>query len=303
MDDESRRLELADFLKTRRMRLSPERVGIVPIKGEQRRTPGLRREEVAHLAGLSVAWYTWLEQTREIKVSRAAMERLAKALRLDEVETQHLHELTCSESDLSPINVEIDPDLEHLINELAPNPAYIKNRRWDVIAANAAARAVFHDFGAIRLGGTPNILRFIFLDPATRELFVDWSGIAVRAVAQFRHAADIGELETKMLIADLARDSTDFASLWARHDVAQRRVGGKKLSHPAFGPLSFQHASFAVLGRPGLQMVVYVAASRQTANVLTSLSACGKRRHSNGQGSSKRRNKSSQHWTKAGVSA
>ncbi|MBO0796283.1 MAG: helix-turn-helix domain-containing protein, partial [Ktedonobacteraceae bacterium] len=185
MNDVERRKELADFLRTCRARLSPTDVGLPP--GVRRKTVGLRREEVAQLANVGVTWYTWLEQGRDIHVSRQILESLAQGLRLNIDERTYLFSL--AKHPLLPVSdgqrEEISPLLQRFLDQLGANPAYIIGRRWDVLAWNRAACMVLGDFRAMP-PEQRNIVRFVFTDQELRRRMLDWEGVAQRVLAQFR---------------------------------------------------------------------------------------------------------------------
>jgi transcriptional regulator with XRE-family HTH domain len=253
-----RRDELAHFLRSRRAALQPQDVGLPG--GGRRRTPGLRREEVAQLADVGTTWYTWLEQGRDVRASLDVLEALARGLRLNQAERTHLILLGRGEEPppcKSPAE-RISPSLRRLIENLGPNPAYILGRRWDYLAWNDAAEALLGDLGSI-----PRALRnhawLTFTDPARREMFTDWERSARVLVGKFRadSARHIGDPEFESLIAALRRSSPEFARAWERHEVSQGGDGRKDLIHPVVGMMSFSHAVFHPADRLEQRLILY----------------------------------------------
>lgn len=270
MDDLVKRRQLADFLRTRRARLRPEQVGL-PSGGGRRRTAGLRREEVALLSGLSVAWYTWLEQGRQIKLSASAAKRLARALRLDELEETHLVALTDNtEPFRSEATIDVSPTLRRIVNGQGGNPAYVMNESWQVLAWNSASYILFGDFSR-SLFNESNVLRYMFLDGSARRCIVDWESHARRMVAQFRLTSDrLGHRpEVAALITDLRAGSCEFDRLWNSHEVMRRGTGRKDFDHPRLGRLSFDHGAFQVNESRALKLVIYMAADERTKVKMT----------------------------------
>jgi len=250
--------ELAEFLRSRRARLSPADVGLPP--GVRRRTPGLRREEVAELAGIGTTWYTWLEQGRDIRASADVLDNLARALRLTPDERAHLFRVARGQPPpraLAP-REEAPPSLRRLLATLGAAPAYITGRRWDLLAWNAAAAAVFGDFGALS-EGERNLVRFMFTDGELRRRFVDWEGTARRVLALFR--ADRGRYADDPwfaeVIDDLRRVSPEFGRWWPLHDVRERAAERKEIEHPAIGRLVLEPTTLQLVGSPDLKLVVY----------------------------------------------
>jgi transcriptional regulator with XRE-family HTH domain len=243
--DERRRAELADFLRNRRANLKPEDVGLP--SGGRRRTPGLRREEVAQLASVGATWYTWLEQGRDVRASLEVLEALARALRLSQAERTHLVLLGRGEEAppcKSPAE-RVSPTLRRLIENLGPNPAYILGRRWDYLVWNDAATVLLGDLGSIPRASR-NHAWLTFTDPARREMFTDWEPSARLLVAKFRadSARHLGDPEFESLISALRKTSPDFSRAWDRHEVSQSGDARKDLRHPTAGMMSFSHAIF-----------------------------------------------------------
>lgn len=250
-----RHRELGDFLRARRSRLSPESVGLPPRR--QRRTPGLRREEVADLAGIGVDWYIRLEQGRPVTPSVGTVDALARALRLTEMEHQHLRDLTggggrnAFQPEIAP------PSLLRLLESLT-QPAYVTGRRRDLVAWNAAADEIF---GFDRLAGDErNILVSMLTLPRSRALFgPGWAEEAQRMVAQFRTTHDLwaGDPAFVSLLRRLREGCAEFDVWWERHDVRRPVSGRKTLHHPIKGVIAFDHASFQANDDPALKLVIY----------------------------------------------
>ena len=255
---ERRREELADFLRHRREALKPEDLGLP--NGGRRRTPGLRREEVAQLADVGTTWYTWLEQGRDVRASLEVLESLARALRLNQAERSHLIMLGRGEDAppcTSPVE-RVSPTLRRLIENLGPNPAYIIGRRWDYLAWNDAAVALLGDLGAIPRAAR-NHAWLTFTDPARREMFTDWERSSRMLVAKFRadSARHLGDPAFETLIAALRRSSREFARAWERHEVSRSGESRKDLRHPLAGMMSFSHAVFHPAEKLDQRLILY----------------------------------------------
>jgi PAS domain-containing protein len=256
---ERRREELADFLRTKRSSLQPEDVGLPD--GSRRRTPGLRREEVALLAGVGTTWYTWLEQGRDVRASLDVLEALSRALRLTAAERAHLvllgrgeHAKPCK----APAE-EISPTVRRLVENMGPGPTYLLGRRWDYLTWNRAFEVVFGwEPGVEPL--SRNHVWLWFMDPTRRTLCSgDWAASARLLVAKFRadSARNIGDPAFEELISALNSASPEFRKLWKRHEVAGSGDGRKQLTHARAGELVFDHAVFQY-GEGGEQrLVVY----------------------------------------------
>jgi transcriptional regulator with XRE-family HTH domain len=253
-----RRDELADFLRQRRASLQPDDVGLPG--GGRRRTPGLRREEVAQLAGVGTTWYTWLEQGREVRASFEVLEAIAGALRLTPAERNHLILLGRGEQApaLPPPAERVAPSVRRLIANLGGNPAFILGRRWDYLAWNRAASVVFGDFGELPKAERNHVWQ-MFADPARRDLSCDWKHATRLMVARFRadSAHHVGDPAFEELISALQRSSPEFCKLWKRHEVAQPGVGRKELNHPTAGRLVFEHAVFNPAETPEQRLALY----------------------------------------------
>lgn len=252
---DARRSELGDFLRSRRQRLRPEAVGLPATR--RRRTPGLRREEVAELAGIGVDWYVRLEQGRDVNPSLTTVDALARALRLGKTEHDHLRTLA-RHGDARAFAPEIVPEPIRLLVESLPHPAYVSGRRWDVLAWNKAAEEIFA-FGQLP-DVDRNTLICMLANPATRRLFgAGWSDEAKRMVAQFRKTHDLwaGDPAFVELLGRLTRESPEFPAWWKAHDIRDVSAGIKRMVHPKRGPLCFQHTSFQCNDEPGLKLVIY----------------------------------------------
>jgi transcriptional regulator with XRE-family HTH domain len=256
--EEPRRAELARFLRTRRERLSPAEVGL-PVAG-RRRTPGLRREELALLAGLGTSWYTWLEQGRAITVSAQALESVAQALRLTAEERAHLFILARGEIPVSQaaITTVVDAPTQQTLDALNPCPAYVVNAQWTVVAWNTAACRVFIDFARLA-GRERNLLWLLFTRPTLRERYEEWEQVARRMLGLFRVSAAgaVGEAWYRELIEDLCRLSPEFQAWWSQHDIASSPREVKVMNHPQVGQLVFASNPLQVAHAPDAWMLVY----------------------------------------------
>lgn len=247
--------ELGDFLRSRRQKLSPKAVGLP--QGRRRRTPGLRREEVAELAGIGVDWYIRLEQGRSVSPSVATVDALARALKLGKAEHAHLRALT-EGGDRRPFVPEVVPDAVRRTIENLNLPAYVTGRRWDVLAWNEAADELFA-FSRLPAADR-NTLISVLTNPATRRLFgASWADEARRMVAQFRATHDLwaGDPAFRDLLARLRTDCPEFEGWWGAHDVSGMAAGRKSLNHPKKGRLRFEYASFQANDDPALKLVIY----------------------------------------------
>lgn len=256
--DDARR-ELAHFLASRRARLAPSDVGLAD--GRRRRVPGLRREEVAVLAGVSETWYARLEQGVPINASPQVLDAVARALRLDDHERDYLFTLAgVAHERSSRVPAAVPIALRQLLDALEFAPAVVYGPRWDILAWNRAYVAVFGD-PATQSELKRNVLHQIFLDPSRRALFPDWELLARRIVEQFRVSAGrySGDPSFAALIAHVSERSAEFRALWATHDVWQQTEGEKRVDHPRAGALRFDHASLAMPDAPDVLLVTYTA--------------------------------------------
>jgi transcriptional regulator with XRE-family HTH domain len=250
-----RRAEFGNFLRSRREKLTPKAVGLPA--GRRRRTAGLRREEVAELAGIGVDWYIRLEQGRTVNPSATTIDALARALRLNRTEHAHLRALA-RDADRRPFVRETVPARLRMLVESLNQPAYITGRRWDVLAWNDAAEQIF-GFGRLA-EGERNTLILVLCTQRARELFgAGWEEQAKRMVAQFRATHDLwaGDPAFVDLIERLRRDNREFQTWWAAHDVRGPSMGQKLLAHPKRGRLALQYASFQASDDPALKLTIY----------------------------------------------
>jgi transcriptional regulator with XRE-family HTH domain len=263
---------LATFLKDRRAKLDPAAFG---FPAQRRRTPGLRREEVAQRANISATWYTWLEQGRGGAPSADVLDRIARALMLTDVEREHLFLLGLGRPPEARYRKDkgVTPRLQRVLDALDPSPAVIRTAIWDVVAWNRAAAVMLIDYGSLP-PEQRNILRFIFLDPRARAAQHDWESVARFVLGAFRvDAARAGAAaEVQPLVDELCRLSPEFRAMWADNDVrGPHGEAVKHMSHPVLGPVAFEYSAFAVDGRPDLSMVVYNPATPADAKRIESL--------------------------------
>jgi transcriptional regulator with XRE-family HTH domain len=257
---------LGAYLKDRRGKLDPAALG---FPSGRRRTPGLRREEVAQRAHISPTWYTWLEQGRGGAASADVLDRIARALMLTEVEREHLFLLGLGHPPEARYkkNDAITPRLQRVLDALDPVPAMIRTALWDVLAWNKAASVMLIDYASLP-PNERNILRYIFLDPRARAAQYDWESVARFAIGSFRvEAARAGAAaEIAPLVEELSRRSADFKRLW-EDNVVQGPLGDmvKHIRHPVLGPLAFELSAFAIDGRTDLSMVIYNPATEDDA--------------------------------------
>ncbi|MDZ5647476.1 helix-turn-helix transcriptional regulator [Nitrospirillum sp. BR 11828] len=260
-EDSSKRRELGEFVRAQRERLSPAALGLAP--GPRRRTPGLRREELAQLSGVSVTWYTWIEQGRDVSISPAALGRLAQALRLSAAERAYLFDLAGKhdpQGKTAGDDAPVPAALDALVRGIA-HPAYLLDRTWNALAWNAAAARLFN--GWLDPPGPDsdrNQLRYLFLNPAAQALIPDWAERARRVVAEFRvdYSHHLDDPAMQALVADLSQRSPLFAGLWHAHTVTARAGGERAFHHPADGPLRYEQLTFALAGQADVKLVTLV---------------------------------------------
>ncbi len=254
---------LGQLLRSRRDRLAPEQVGLPA--GSRRRTPGLRREEVAQLANLSTTYYTFLEQGRPVRPSGQVLDALAAALRMSAAERHYLHVLAhgtdgvTSPDSLAPAPPEaVDPRVADLVQRLEPYPTFVKGRRWDVLASNPAARELFTDWET-QTPDERNLVRWMFTAERPREVYLEWEAEARAMLSRFRLAAarHPDDADFDALIAELQRDSQHVRAWWPGHDVAGVGNGTKKLRHPELGPIDYTHVVLQVADDPDQLLVTY----------------------------------------------
>ncbi|MDM7884684.1 MULTISPECIES: helix-turn-helix transcriptional regulator [Curtobacterium] len=259
------RNEIRDFLSSRRARLTPDEVGMPSFGGGVRRVPGLRRHEVAMLAGVSVDYYTRLERGSLKGVSDSVLEGLAGALQLDEDERVHLFDLArLANAGVKVMHrnvpTRVRPGVQRLLDAITGAPAWVRNERGDVVATNELGRALYAPMFA-GPGRPVNTARFTFLDPAARDFFPDWAATAREAVAVLRAAAVANPCEPGLvtLVGELSTRSEEFRSWWAAHDVRMHRRGGKRIAHPIVGELQLDFEALELVADPGLTMFTYSA--------------------------------------------
>ena len=261
---ELRRHELGAFLRSRRERLRPEQVGLRPTR--RRRTPGLRREEVAQLAGVGVTWYTWLEQGRDINASAQVLDALARTLQFDTHEHTHLFTLAgLTRTTIANQCLELHPTVQPLIDQLEPYPAAVMNDRLDLLAYNRVYASFFPDLESIPIEDR-NVLWLAFTHPAWREVIVDWDDAVGRLVGEYRGAMaeHLDEPAWKTLVARLHAASREFAAMWARHDVQGVEGRTKRAMHPIAGLMSLDYTNLWLGQRLGTRIVAFTPADERT---------------------------------------
>lgn len=253
--DGVRAAELGEFLRSRRRRVDPAEVGF-PVT-DRRRAPGLRREELSSIAGVAVSWLAKLEQGRAHAVSPDVLDALAHALNLDPAERAHLLTLAGFRADHThPPAPRVTAALRSLLEALEPNPAYLLDRAWNIVAWNEAEADLFP--GLLAREGTPNLLELVFGDPELARLMVDHDAECVRLVSQLRaHYAEWPDDPELGDVIERLEASPRFAELWAAHDVAPFVTTRRVFDHPRAGRLEFDHHRLAVLDQAGAQLVVY----------------------------------------------
>jgi transcriptional regulator with XRE-family HTH domain len=268
-----RRRELGAFLRSRRERVAPEQVGM-PAAG-RRRTPGLRREELAQLAGVGVTWYTWLEQGRSINPSEQVLDAIARTLQLDRHEREHLLALAGHTTDTAPPEIDSIPaGVRALLDRLSPHPACVVGARFDILAYNATYGAMIEDLDTIPVEDR-NMLWLAFTHPAWRTALVDWDNAAAHMTATLRAsmADHVGEPAWKSLVRRLRAASPDFAGMWDTHDVGAPENRTKVLLSPRFGLLRFDYTNLWFGPRRGARLVIYAPADAATAAALEDIAS------------------------------
>ena len=256
------RKDAAEFLQSRRARLSPEDAGL-PAWGGNRRVKGLRREEVAMLAGVSVEYYVRLERGNLGGASQSVLDSIANALQLDEAERAHLHDLARTSSTRvaagRPARRTVRPPVQWLLDSMTGTAAYVRNARIDILATNTLGRALYAP--VFEMPGRPNVARFVFLDPRSQDFFIEWSKVASEAAALLRTLAGENPYDQGLteLVGELSTRSDLFRTLWAAHDVRQHRTGIKRFHHPLVGEMTLSYESMALTADPGLRLNSYVA--------------------------------------------
>jgi transcriptional regulator with XRE-family HTH domain len=258
--------EIREFLTSRRARITPEQVGL-PIYGENRRVPGLRREEVALLAGVSVDYYTRLERGKAHGVSDSVLDALSRALQLDEAERSHLIDLARATQPAAaarrrrrrPTKQQIRPAVQRILDAMTHAPAFIRNGRLDILAANQLGYALYSPY--LTPGRPANTARFVFLDPHSEHFYHDWDHVANELVAILRSEAGRNPYDRDLtnLIGELSTQSETFRTKWAAHNVRYHDTGTKQLHHPIVGDLELTYEAMELSADTGLTMFAYTA--------------------------------------------
>ncbi len=260
---------LGNYLRDRRTKLDPAAFG-VPLT--RRRTPGLRREEVAQRANLSATWYTWLEQGRGGAPSAEVLDRLAHALMLTEVEREHLFLLGLGRPPaVREMPTEgITPRIQKVIDSLEFSPAIVRTSMWDIIAWNAAATAVFAQYADLP-PEQRNVIRLMFMSSQVRDVQQDWEAVARYIVGVFRADSARAGKDVTAFVEEMSRLSPEFAAFWSENDVREHSEGIKPIKHPVVGLLMLEFSGFSIDGRPDLHMTVYSPASPEDKNKIRKL--------------------------------
>ncbi|MCA7921394.1 helix-turn-helix transcriptional regulator [Burkholderia cenocepacia] len=264
---------LGAYLRDRREKLDPVALG---LPATRRRTPGLRREEVAQRAHVSVAWYTWLEQGRGGAPSADVLDRLARALMLNEAEREHLFLIGLGHPPEVRYHAPagVTPRLQHVLDSLDASPAIIRTATWDVAAWNDAAAATLTDYATLPPAAR-NILRLIFVDAGVRHAQPDWERVARFAVGGFRaDVARSGATQAVQAFVDEMRaTSAEFDAMWRDHDIRTHEEATKEIRHPRAGRIALEHSTFSVTGRPDLSLVIFTPATPADRARITELIA------------------------------
>ncbi|BCW50235.1 transcriptional regulator [Arthrobacter sp. StoSoilB13] len=262
--------DVRKFLTSRRARITPEEAGL-PAYGGNRRVAGLRREEVAMLAGMSIDYYIRLERGNLSGASDSVLEALGRALKLDDAETAHLYDLARAATAAPRVRRKrspqtVRPSVQRVIDAITAAPAWVRNDRGDVLAANELGNALYMDLMAEETK-PPNSARFTFLNPKAREFFADWERAADDIVAVLRSTAGKNPYDKDLtdLIGELSTRSEEFRIRWARHDVKYHRTGRKRLHHPVVGDLDLTFEALELPADPGLRINVYTADPNTTS--------------------------------------
>jgi transcriptional regulator with XRE-family HTH domain len=277
--------ELREFLASRRARMPPEQAGL-PRYGARRRVPGLRREEVASLSGVSAEWYAKLERGTATGVSDGVLDAIARTLQLDEAERTHLYDLVRASTPAGrtrrrTVPARVRPGVQQLLDAMTGVPALVQNERFDVLAASPLGRALYADIfaGAGGSGQPPNLARFAFLDPRAHEFYPDWDRVASDAVALLRAAAGRSPDDRALsdLVGELTTRSDRFSTLWASYNIRAYPPGTKRFHHRDVGDLELAYEALALTFDPGQVLVAYTAepnsASHHALTILASWTA------------------------------
>jgi transcriptional regulator with XRE-family HTH domain len=274
--------DIREFLVSRRAKVTPEQAGL-PAYGRHRRVAGLRREEAAMLAGISVEYYIRLERGNTTGASEEVLEGISRALQLDEAERAHLLDLaraTTSPARRRPSREQVRPVVQQVLDSMTLTPAYVRNGRLDLLASNPLGAALYSPVldSPVQAGsgGPPNSARYLFLDPRAGEFFCNWGTIANDAVAILRTEAGRDPYDKRLtdLIGELSTRSKEFRARWAAHDVKLHLAGTKRFHHPVVGDLTFAFEAFDLAADPGQRMLVYTvekgSPSHDALNLLAS---------------------------------
>lgn len=258
------RREIQQFLTSRRAKITPDQVGL-PIYGDNRRVPGLRREEVALLAGVSVDYYTRLERGNLSGASESVLEALTRALQLDEAERSHLFDLaravqTTTPRRRRPTRERVRPGVQHMLDAMTGAPAYVRNGRGDILAANRLGYALYSEMFTAPHRPV-NTARFTFLDPRAPNFFLDWDLVATMVVAALRSEAGRDPYDRGLsdLVGELSTQSQDFRTRWAAHNVRFHDTGVKRFHHPVVGELALNYETMQLSADAGLTIAAYTA--------------------------------------------
>jgi transcriptional regulator with XRE-family HTH domain len=262
------RSEVREFLTSRRARITPEQAGLA-VFGDNRRVKGLRREEVATLAGVSNVYYTRLERGNLVGVSDSVLEAVARALQLDDAERDHLFDLARAANATASARARrapsrsrqrVSPVVQQVLDAVTDAPADVRNGRGDIVAANRLGYALYSEIHAQTVR-PPNVARYTFLDPRAKEFFADWDTAASDIVANLRAAAGRNPYDKALsdLVGELSTRSEEFRRRWAEHNVRRHASGSKRMRHPVIGEIELNYQSFELPGEPGLRLNVFTA--------------------------------------------
>jgi transcriptional regulator with XRE-family HTH domain len=266
--------EIREFLMTRRSRLTPEQAGL-PDFGGRRRVAGLRREEVALIAGISVEYYIRLERGNATGVSEAVLGGISRALQLDDAEHAHLHDLVraataspgAARRRNTPRGGQIPPSVHQMIDAMKDLAVLIQNGRGDIVAANSLGEALYSEM-YVQPQRPPNFGRFVFLDPRSQDFYLDWNESAQQTVALLRSEAGRSPHDRALsnLVGELSTRSDTFRTLWASHNVREHRTGTKRVHHPVVGDITLSYEGLHITSTPGLLMLPYTAEPGSTSH-------------------------------------
>ncbi len=268
----TQRAQLSEFLKSCRGRLSPQAMGLPP--GGRRRTPGLRREDVAALAGLSATWYTWLEQGRDVRASDRVLESLSRTLRLSAEERDYLFSLAQNRpAPLQAARIEELPDSVRRTLDALNVPAEVITPRWDVIYWNDMVRRCFRDYGAME-PDRRNLIRILMTSPEYQEDPEEFASMARRITAKLRvdYSQAAGDPSFDALIEEMSEASPTFRELWRSPEIRTRSEGVHLLRHPQLGGITFEHTSYVVEGVPSLRVVIFAPHDAESARKIAQIS-------------------------------